>query len=118
MLEHSLHDTTIDARVFGAEAAFRIEHARYLIAEGDMRQASIVAAAAQKVARSSSCPGGAKAANQALERPDDLSGDKTNKSEEVKDCDFISKECPKCHAKNVKTVVKKGKYYGACGCGG
>lgn len=34
----------------------------------------------------------------------------------LKDCDFISKECPKCHQKNVKTTAKNGRYYGACGC--
>lgn len=32
------------------------------------------------------------------------------------DCEFISKECPKCHKKDVKTVAKDGKYYGSCGC--
>lgn len=37
------------------------------------------------------------------------------------DCDFISKECPMCHTKNVRTIVKKlhsGKkrIEGKCGC--
>jgi hypothetical protein len=43
-----------------------------------------------------------------------------NKSEDG-DCEFMSKECPLCHAKNVKTMVKKlssGKKHisGSCGC--
>jgi hypothetical protein len=116
MLEHSLHDTSIDARVFGTEAAFRIEHARYLYEQGNLAEATIVANAAQKVARSSSCPGGVNKANPNAEQLGGEPDDKSSKNEEVKDCDFISKECPKCHKKNVKTVVKKGKYYGACGC--
>jgi len=33
-----------------------------------------------------------------------------------KDCDFISKECPVCHTKNVKTVVTDTHIIGKCGC--
>lgn len=47
------------------------------------------------------------------------SGDVLNSifgSKNQKDCEFTSKECPKCHAKNVKTTAKNGRYYGACGC--
>jgi hypothetical protein len=43
-----------------------------------------------------------------------------NKVNRGKNCDFISKECPKCHKKNVKTtsIEEKGKtiYIGGCGC--
>jgi hypothetical protein len=41
-------------------------------------------------------------------------------SEVGDDCEFISKECPECHEKNVKTWVTKQKgkthYRGECGC--
>lgn len=36
-----------------------------------------------------------------------------NKTDE---CEFISKECPECGAKNVKTKVTKHKITGSCGC--
>ncbi|MCA9323894.1 hypothetical protein KC992_02210 [Candidatus Saccharibacteria bacterium] len=44
------------------------------------------------------------------------SSDRTSDETEMEDCDFISKECPKCGAKDVKTECRKGVYYGACGC--
>lgn len=33
-----------------------------------------------------------------------------------RDCEFISKQCPECGAKNVKTKVTKDKITGSCGC--
>lgn len=43
-----------------------------------------------------------------------------NKKDETGDCDFISKECPSCGEKNVKTLVKNilGRKHvsGSCGC--
>lgn len=41
-----------------------------------------------------------------------------NKAEEKsdQDCEFISKKCPECGAKNVKTVVTKSQISGSCGC--
>lgn len=32
------------------------------------------------------------------------------------DCEFISRECPKCHTKNIKTRVTKHRISGSCGC--
>jgi hypothetical protein len=32
------------------------------------------------------------------------------------ECEFISKECPECHEKNVKTTVTKTHITGSCGC--
>jgi hypothetical protein len=40
-------------------------------------------------------------------------GNKTNLD---KDCEFVSKSCPKCGEKNVKTKVTKTHISGACGC--
>lgn len=44
----------------------------------------------------------------------DIFGGKTNDSTEnndVKDCEFVSKSCPKCGEKNAKTRVVKGTFY-------
>ncbi len=118
MVEHSVHDTRIDARVFGAEAAFRIEHARQLASTGQADIMQQVLTQAKMVARSSSCPGGSNGNNDvdALLRPNGLDNSDDTATESLEDCEFVSKECPICHEKNVKTVVKKGKYYGECGC--
>lgn len=35
---------------------------------------------------------------------------------DVEDCDFISKECPVCKKKNVRTIVTKSHISGDCGC--
>lgn len=115
MLEQCVLDDSIDPRVFGEDAAFRLEHARYSYWRGDIEQAERAIAQAQTLARSSSCAGGVGGAESAT---GEQGGDGSSGSGEVEDCEFVSKECPKCHTKNVKTVVKKGKYYGSCGCVG
>jgi hypothetical protein len=38
------------------------------------------------------------------------------KSKAPGDCKFTSKECPKCHKKDIRTEARRGKYYGECGC--
>lgn len=48
--------------------------------------------------------------------PQSVFGGKDKDNSQLEDCDFVSKECPKCHKKNVKTTVRKGRYFGACGC--
>lgn len=45
---------------------------------------------------------------------DTIFGKGTAQSNE--DCEFISKECPNCHAKNVKTKVTSKEISGSCGC--
>ncbi|HET8708996.1 MAG TPA: hypothetical protein VFL85_01810 [Candidatus Saccharimonadales bacterium] len=117
MLEHSITDDSIDARVFGIDAAYRIEHARFYYAQGDLQRVQQLTRQAKSLARSSSCPGGVSGGTSTgPENTGEGESDGTSSSNELKDCEFISKECPKCHKKNVKTVVKKGRYYGACGC--
>jgi hypothetical protein len=39
-----------------------------------------------------------------------------SKSKIEGDCEFVSKKCPECKAKNVKTKVTKTHIYGSCGC--
>jgi hypothetical protein len=117
MLEHSITDDSIDPRVFGVDAAYRIEHARYYYRQGDMERMRQLTTQAQRMAKSSSCPGGVVGGPAGGgEGSLDGEGSGTSDSSKLKDCEFTSKECPKCHQKNVKTVVRKGRYYGACGC--
>jgi hypothetical protein len=121
-------DETIDARVLGVEANYYINHARSLIFSGVItqqqlhRDLSALQSQINRTGSSSSCPGGANNKLDKLGR--DIFGileeSRDNKEEQdssiPKDCEFVSKECPKCGAKDVKTECKKGIYYGACGC--
>jgi hypothetical protein len=43
-------------------------------------------------------------------------GNKSKSKSNDEDCEFISRECPQCHAKNVKTRVTKTHITGSCGC--
>jgi hypothetical protein len=118
MVEQAVVDNSIDARVFGVEAAYRIEAARHYYEAGDMERMLQATQAAKVRETSSSCPGGGGGEqNSASTAGESGKGSKSNSSD-LEDCDFVSKECPKCHKKNVKTTVRKGKYYGACGCVG
>lgn len=119
MIEQSVVDASINPMVFGAEAAFRIEHARYLAANGQLQMMHTVMHQAKTLERSSSCPGGVGGGDrgEGVLTPGRLeSAVDDNKSETLEDCEFISLKCPICKEENVKTVVKKGKYYGECGC--
>jgi hypothetical protein len=108
MVVRAVENPDIDARVFGAPAAFRIEHARHLIENGDIQQAAVVTRQAQKVETSSSCPSGTKKATTEL----DIDGtDNSSTTEKTKDCDFVSKKCPVCGEKNAKTQVRNGVYH-------
>lgn len=51
-----------------------------------------------------------------LDSQDIFGGKSEDSSGTQEDCEFVSKECPTCHAKNVKTTCKDGVYYGECGC--
>lgn len=56
-------------------------------------------------------PGGELGADQ-----QNVFGGKDKKQGSDKDCEFISKSCPKCGEKNVKTKVTKTHISGSCGC--
>lgn len=114
MIEASVHDTSINPRVFGDAAAWRIEQARYYAKVGQPGFMKQAIEQARLVAVSSSCPGGLGNNKTDI----DEFGDNlpTSFEQSTNDCEFVSKECPKCHKKNVKTIVKKGVYYGDCGC--
>jgi hypothetical protein len=114
MVERAVIDTTIDARVFGGVAAGHIEQARWYAEQGYYDQAMAYTQKAQGTANSFSCP---SALRSSAETNNDQNG-----GEEEGDCEFISKECPLCHAKNVKTRVTgisktdKKHIKGSCGC--
>ncbi len=105
-------DTSIDPRVFGTEAAAHIAFGRQLLTEGKHEDYARERAAAQQTARSFSCPADAYAAKLAQEQ---WSG-QSSKTADDSECDFISKKCPLCGAKNVRTRITKTHIFGSCGC--
>lgn len=110
MVRQAAFDTTINPRVFGEKAAVQIEEARQQFQLGNNQAGLDAVKQAIKYDNSKSCP-------SLLEKDlEDMfsSNDNTEKSDE--DCEFISKECPKCHKKNVKTTVTKHRITGDCGC--
>jgi hypothetical protein len=120
MVQASVTDARIDPRVFGTESAWHITYAREQIAAGNYEQAHQATHLAVLADTSTSCPGGVKR-NRGIEGGipdmlDEASGRLSDDAEKIEDCDFVSKECPMCHAKNVKTTSKGGVFYGACGC--
>lgn len=106
MVRQAIADRSIDARVFGQVSSGFIEQARRALETGDFEAVRDYAASAEATAESSSCPSatGKEAA-----------------ADDNGDCEFISKKCPLCDARNVKTTVKKigrrtKRIKGSCGC--
>jgi len=117
MVEQAAFDDEINPKVFGPVAAQHIELARLHIANGDLNRGLDSIQNAKSTSVSSSCPSSLKkslsasgptgaAGNNSENGPEDDSGE----------CDFVSKECPKCGTKNVKTHVTKTHISGSCGC--
>jgi hypothetical protein len=113
MVQQAMFDDSIKPWVFGVEAAQHIIAGRIHFEQGNIEEALRQTRQAEKKEQSSPCPGGVGSREN---------GESTRDAAEVKgsdesgDCEFVSKECPKCHKKNVKTVVSKGKIKGSCGC--
>lgn len=112
MVEQAVFDEDINPLVFGRVAANHILEARIQFELGNNALAFNAVAKAKDTARSSCCPSG-------LRRSDGL--EDSNETSETKDIEYISKECPICHEKNVKTkahITKTGKLIisGDCGC--
>jgi hypothetical protein len=105
-----LCDKSIDSNVLGAKVSGNVKRARQHFDRGDYAAMEYELRIAQTFGRSNSCPTGADEKENTELQEDSKS---TNE-----DCDFISKECPKCGAKNVYTKCRNGKYYGSCGCVG
>jgi hypothetical protein len=116
MLKCAVDDERIDGLVFGVESAAYLEAARYHAALGDTQRADAFLARAQAADTSSSCPGAG-----ALEAKNGSDTEKSDSGEGDGDCDFISKKCPLCGTKNVRTLIRKlpsGQKHisGSCGC--
>lgn len=111
MIDQSIADKDIDPRVFGVVSAANIHLARDLLAQGEYERMMAKRDQAIISDNSSSCPGGVRPA-------DGFSGDNKTSAKDSDNgpCEFISKECPKCKEKNVKTVVTARKITGSCGC--
>ena len=102
MVEKAVEDDTINPKVFGDEAAGHIEQARIYRDQGNLELALHETFIAKQTAKSFSCPTGGRDPSA------EGSSSETAKNEsDLGDCEYISKECPLCHAKNVKTLVTK-----------
>ncbi len=117
--EHAVADSTIDPRVFGAAASVHIEQARLYAATGDLQRLQYELGQAKQKSESTMC-GITTRAEDGLDPQ--LREEKVNEKDSDEDCEFTSKMCPECKAKDVKTVVKKVKntnlktITGSCGC--
>lgn len=111
MVQQAFFDRSIDPRVFGPAAPL-IEEGRRHIERGDYRSGLALVDTAVKIAKSDSCPSGVKSDSN---EPD-------ANSENDTDCTFVSKECPECGKKNVKTkvsfskITKLRRVSGSCKC--
>lgn len=114
MVMQAAFDESINPAVFGPAAEDIIAARQYIELE-DYTRAEAVMRHAQKVAVSSSCPAALRALNGRGEGDGAADGDATS-NDDPGDCEFVSKECPKCHKKNVMTKISKGKISGSCGC--
>lgn len=109
MIEQAFGDTDINPQVFGPVSANEIMQGRLALEQGRYDDAIDHMNAAKANDSSSSCPGAAKDSDPL----DPLSGENSQDSDE---CEFVSKKCPECGKKNVKTKVTKDKISGDCGC--
>lgn len=109
MIEQAFGDTDIDPRVFGAVSADRIIQGRAALEQGRYDEALNHMNVAKANDNSSSCPGVASGTSQSQKG-------ESRSSTDSDECEFISKKCPECGAKNVKTKVTKNKITGSCGC--
>lgn len=108
-VEYAISDNSIDPQVFGAESARLIYLARHYQEMGNTHLMHEVMESAINKAVTSMCGMTIKNVSEAL-------SDEKELIEKDEDCEFISKECPVCGAKNVKTKSTKTEISGSCGC--
>lgn len=119
VVEHVLLDTSFDSGVFGEEAAFHIEAARAHHAAGNLDLMAMSMQSARETAVVTMCGVTTSLNEEQLKEAamNTLRGRVTNtESDESGDCEYMSKECPLCHTKNVLTKSTKTKIEGDCGC--
>lgn len=110
MVEKAIIDKAIDPMVFGHVSAGYIVQARIDAEKGDWESVSNSMQKAKDTAQSYSCPGKIMSFDGSNE------DDPRESKESDDDCEFVSKECPVCHKKDVKTRVTKSQISGDCGC--
>jgi len=109
MLEQAVGDDDIDPAVFGAVSAAALMEARLAYQRGDAERVVEHIRFAKANRMDSSCPGAALGYGEEA----DQNRDNSSAGDE---CEFVSKKCPECGAKNVKTKVTKSRITGSCGC--
>ena len=112
MVEQAAFDHSINPRVFGSVAADHIEQAREQFALGNNDAGLDSLNQAKSTATSSSCPSSLDSSEESSDSDSDIDGE----SNDDKECEYVSKECPMCGEKNVKTKVTKTRITGSCGC--
>ncbi len=100
MVDVAIYDDTIDAQVFGGEAAGFIEQARLLREHGDIEQFQLMRENAQATAQSYSCPSGTSKAGlteAAAAESDDWHGGKIHRNKACRSCKVTKAEIGACH---------------------
>ena len=108
MLEQAIGDNDIDPAVFGPVSAAALMQTRLAYQRGDAEGVIKNMQIAKTNRQDSSCPGAAFGRSEESENSRDGASDK--------ECEFVSKKCPECGRKNVKTKVTKHRITGSCGC--
>lgn len=109
---------------FGAVAAVHITNTRMFIEQNnyeaarqslkEAKETSVVSMCGMqfKAAKSGEAPTSSANADPSAESNSEGGGESSSSDE----CDFISKQCPICKKRNVKTTVTKTHIKGSCGC--
>lgn len=110
---YAVSDSTIDPSVFGDATAKFIHQAREYQHSGEIFLMQQAIHNAVDNAIITMC--GMTNSKSAIDlEATNLQSSSHSSSDE--DCEFISKKCPVCGAKNVKTISTKHKISGSCGC--
>ncbi len=109
-------DKSIDANVLGSHVVSAVNHARRAFQYGDHQNLARLNSLIAERGNSRSCPTGAPKSDPSELDANGFFGEEQQDDSAPEDCDFVSKECPKCHAKNVPTKCRNGVYIGDCGC--
>lgn len=109
-VEYAVFDHSIDANVFGHEAAQLIHQARFFQQTGELHMMHKVMGLAADKAVTTMC---GMTISNLLEELEHLDKDTESSND---DCEFMSKKCPQCYKPNVWTKVTKTQISGSCGC--
>ncbi|MET1033141.1 MAG: hypothetical protein ABWX94_01435 [Candidatus Saccharimonadales bacterium] len=96
LVERSVTDKTINARVFGPEAAEHIQQARHYYDEGDTKRAEESTVQAKRTAKSNSCPSAVESADTEKSKSGDIDEDAEEASATSEVCIIETKNCYCC----------------------